>query len=204
MQDLRDPALRTRMARAALQAGLAFSNTKTALAHSISYDDDAAPRPAARHRLLVHAADGARTRASAPTRIATPCSPASSTASCADAPQGSRAFSRRPRRQHALRRLRRVGAEGAADGRRRARRRARQELHRRRRRRPSRAQAEHAMNARDFRQEAMRIAGEHVDQRPRRSRCAIRTPACWSARCRRRRSTTSAARSPSRKGYRPS
>lgn len=35
--DLRDPELRRRMAQAALFAGLAFSNTKTALAHSISY-----------------------------------------------------------------------------------------------------------------------------------------------------------------------
>jgi alcohol dehydrogenase class IV len=34
---LRDVALRTRMAKAALFAGLAFSNTKTAIAHSISY-----------------------------------------------------------------------------------------------------------------------------------------------------------------------
>ena len=33
-----DLALRTRMATAALHAGLAFSNTKTALAHSISYE----------------------------------------------------------------------------------------------------------------------------------------------------------------------
>jgi phosphonate metabolism-associated iron-containing alcohol dehydrogenase len=33
-----DLALRERMAMAALQAGLAFSNTKTALAHSLSYD----------------------------------------------------------------------------------------------------------------------------------------------------------------------
>jgi phosphonate metabolism-associated iron-containing alcohol dehydrogenase len=38
MQDLGNPALREAMAQAALQAGLAFSNTKTALAHSISYD----------------------------------------------------------------------------------------------------------------------------------------------------------------------
>ena len=38
MQDLPNPGLRTQMARAALQAGLAFSNTKTALAHSISYE----------------------------------------------------------------------------------------------------------------------------------------------------------------------
>lgn len=35
--DLRDPDLRRRMAQAALFAGFAFSNTKTALAHSISY-----------------------------------------------------------------------------------------------------------------------------------------------------------------------
>jgi len=35
---LDDPALRSRMAQAALFAGLAFSNTKTALAHSLSYD----------------------------------------------------------------------------------------------------------------------------------------------------------------------
>jgi phosphonate metabolism-associated iron-containing alcohol dehydrogenase len=33
-----DLALRTRIAEAALKAGLAFSNTKTALAHSLSYD----------------------------------------------------------------------------------------------------------------------------------------------------------------------
>jgi phosphonate metabolism-associated iron-containing alcohol dehydrogenase len=33
-----DPELRARMALAALKAGLAFSNTKTALAHSISYE----------------------------------------------------------------------------------------------------------------------------------------------------------------------
>jgi hypothetical protein len=38
MQDLNSRALRTRMSQAALQAGLAFSNTKTALAHSISYE----------------------------------------------------------------------------------------------------------------------------------------------------------------------
>ena len=38
MRDLRNPALRSRMSLAALKAGLAFSNTKTALAHSISYD----------------------------------------------------------------------------------------------------------------------------------------------------------------------
>jgi len=38
MHDLRDPALRERQSLAAMQAGLAFSNTKTALAHSISYD----------------------------------------------------------------------------------------------------------------------------------------------------------------------
>ena len=38
MKDLRNPALRSRMSLAALKAGLAFSNTKTALAHSISYD----------------------------------------------------------------------------------------------------------------------------------------------------------------------
>ena len=36
--DLSNPQLRTRMALAALKAGLAFSNTKTALAHSISYE----------------------------------------------------------------------------------------------------------------------------------------------------------------------
>jgi phosphonate metabolism-associated iron-containing alcohol dehydrogenase len=35
--DLTNPALRARVARAALFAGLAFSNTKTALAHSVSY-----------------------------------------------------------------------------------------------------------------------------------------------------------------------
>ncbi|MEO6749874.1 MAG: iron-containing alcohol dehydrogenase, partial [Casimicrobiaceae bacterium] len=38
MGDRTNLALRTRMSRAALQAGLAFSNTKTALAHSISYE----------------------------------------------------------------------------------------------------------------------------------------------------------------------
>ena len=36
--DLGNLELRRRMSLAALQAGLAFSNTKTALAHSISYD----------------------------------------------------------------------------------------------------------------------------------------------------------------------
>jgi len=35
--DLRNVELRTRMAKAALMAGLAFSNTRTALAHSLSY-----------------------------------------------------------------------------------------------------------------------------------------------------------------------
>ena len=38
MHDLTHEGLRARQALAALQAGLAFSNTKTALAHSISYD----------------------------------------------------------------------------------------------------------------------------------------------------------------------
>jgi phosphonate metabolism-associated iron-containing alcohol dehydrogenase len=38
MKDLKNGALRSRMSLAALKAGLAFSNTKTALAHSISYD----------------------------------------------------------------------------------------------------------------------------------------------------------------------
>lgn len=38
MKDLQDIELRRRMALAALTAGLAFSNTRTALAHSISYD----------------------------------------------------------------------------------------------------------------------------------------------------------------------
>ncbi len=38
MKNLRDVELRSRMAFAALTAGLAFSNTRTALAHSISYD----------------------------------------------------------------------------------------------------------------------------------------------------------------------
>ncbi|WP_077033497.1 iron-containing alcohol dehydrogenase PsrA [Pelomonas sp. KK5] len=37
MKQLDDPALREAMALAALQAGLAFSNTRTALAHSLSY-----------------------------------------------------------------------------------------------------------------------------------------------------------------------
>jgi phosphonate metabolism-associated iron-containing alcohol dehydrogenase len=36
-EDLRNVELRSRMARAALMAGLAFSNTRTALAHSLSY-----------------------------------------------------------------------------------------------------------------------------------------------------------------------
>lgn len=38
LRDPRNLALRARMAAAALKAGLAFSNTKTALAHSISYE----------------------------------------------------------------------------------------------------------------------------------------------------------------------
>src|SRR5699024_6420334 len=38
MQDLTNVALREQMALAALKAGLAFSNTQTAIAHSISYD----------------------------------------------------------------------------------------------------------------------------------------------------------------------
>jgi alcohol dehydrogenase class IV len=38
MQNLGSLALRRRMSLAALKAGMAFSNTKTALAHSISYD----------------------------------------------------------------------------------------------------------------------------------------------------------------------
>lgn len=38
MGDLQNVALRGRMALAALKAGMAFSNTKTALAHSISYE----------------------------------------------------------------------------------------------------------------------------------------------------------------------
>jgi len=38
LANLPDRALRSRMALAALRAGLAFSNTKTALAHSISYE----------------------------------------------------------------------------------------------------------------------------------------------------------------------
>lgn len=38
LQSPRDPALRTEMSRASLMAGLAFSNTRTALAHSISYE----------------------------------------------------------------------------------------------------------------------------------------------------------------------
>lgn len=38
VDDLGNLDLRTRQARAALFAGLAFSNTKTALAHNISYD----------------------------------------------------------------------------------------------------------------------------------------------------------------------
>lgn len=38
MKNLSDLGLRSRMARAATTAGLAFSNTRTALAHSISYD----------------------------------------------------------------------------------------------------------------------------------------------------------------------
>ena len=38
LRDLSSQQLRTRMALAALKAGMAFSNTKTALAHSISYE----------------------------------------------------------------------------------------------------------------------------------------------------------------------
>jgi phosphonate metabolism-associated iron-containing alcohol dehydrogenase len=38
VRNLSDGSLRSRMALAALKAGLAFSNTKTALAHSISYE----------------------------------------------------------------------------------------------------------------------------------------------------------------------
>jgi alcohol dehydrogenase class IV len=38
MRDLRNAELRARASQAALQAGLAFSNTKTALAHSLSYE----------------------------------------------------------------------------------------------------------------------------------------------------------------------
>ena len=38
MRDLRNAELRSRASQAALQAGLAFSNTKTALAHSLSYE----------------------------------------------------------------------------------------------------------------------------------------------------------------------
>ncbi|HVR50847.1 MAG TPA: iron-containing alcohol dehydrogenase, partial [Pseudorhodoferax sp.] len=38
MARLDDQALRARMALAALKAGMAFSNTRTALAHSISYE----------------------------------------------------------------------------------------------------------------------------------------------------------------------
>jgi hypothetical protein len=38
LRDLRNRELRARMALAALKAGMAFSNTKTALAHSISYE----------------------------------------------------------------------------------------------------------------------------------------------------------------------
>jgi phosphonate metabolism-associated iron-containing alcohol dehydrogenase len=37
VNDLQNPELRSRMASAALSAGLAFSNTRTAIAHSISY-----------------------------------------------------------------------------------------------------------------------------------------------------------------------
>jgi len=38
LRDLSSQELRSRMALAALKAGMAFSNTKTALAHSISYE----------------------------------------------------------------------------------------------------------------------------------------------------------------------
>lgn len=38
LKDMRNPSLRLSMAGAALKAGMAFSNTKTALAHSISYE----------------------------------------------------------------------------------------------------------------------------------------------------------------------
>ena len=47
MQDLKNVELRSRMAAAALSAGLAFSNTRTAIAHSISY-------PVTLHHGVVH------------------------------------------------------------------------------------------------------------------------------------------------------
>ena len=45
--------LRARQARASLFAGLAFSNTKTALAHNISYDITLKHGTIARYRLLI-------------------------------------------------------------------------------------------------------------------------------------------------------
>ena len=47
VQDLKNVELRSRMAAAALSAGLAFSNTRTAIAHSISY-------PVTLHHGVVH------------------------------------------------------------------------------------------------------------------------------------------------------
>jgi hypothetical protein len=47
-----DVVLWSRMARASLFAGLAFSNTKTALADSLSYHLNPAPRRRSRYRLF--------------------------------------------------------------------------------------------------------------------------------------------------------
>jgi alcohol dehydrogenase len=47
VNDLKNLELRSRMAAAALSAGLAFSNTRTAIAHSISY-------PVTLHRNVAH------------------------------------------------------------------------------------------------------------------------------------------------------
>ena len=57
LENLGDVELRARQARASLLAGFAFSQTKTALAHNISYDITLKTRHDPRHRLLVLAAD---------------------------------------------------------------------------------------------------------------------------------------------------
>ena len=57
MQRLDDVDLRARQAHASLLAGLAFSNTKTALAHNISYDITLRSGTHPWHRLLLLAAD---------------------------------------------------------------------------------------------------------------------------------------------------
>ena len=123
---------------------------------------DDAPRPAARHRLLVHARHGARARAIGADPGATRCWPACSTR-------------RWRRRRPYLERVPRSASASArasqsygvaadrigAHDRRRARRRARQELHRRRQRRHE-STREPSHECRELRREAMRIGGERV------------------------------------------